>query len=170
MRNYEKVYASILQLGSVAEHLKDLVGLAKLDQFKSNAEHIQEYIECNLENTIFQLIKTLHQSSITARESTNQKLVHKGTLQRPHQDYSVEHVDSESTFEGDMTLKNLKFDPEKINVRANNFKKFRQSTQDLIKQLFEHQLESKCQIVKQLESQVTQQAEDNRRELKSKDN
>jgi len=96
--------------------------------------------------------------------------VHKSTLQRPRQDYSVEHVDSESTFEGDMTLKNLKFDPEKINVRANNFKKFRQSTQDLIKQLFEHQLESKCQIVKQLESQVTQQAEDNRRELKSKDN
>ena len=31
MRNFEKVYASVLQLGSVAEHLKDLVGLAKLD-------------------------------------------------------------------------------------------------------------------------------------------
>ena len=36
------------------------------------------------------------------------------------------------------TLRDYKYDPEKLNVRANNFKVFRKSTSDLIKQLFDH--------------------------------
>ena len=71
MRNFEKVYAHVLQLGSVAEHLKDLVGLAKLDQYKSNTDQIQEYIESNFENLVQQLLKVLHEGNIkNGTEST----------------------------------------------------------------------------------------------------
>lgn len=144
MRNFEKVYAQVLQLRSVAEHLKDLVGLAKLDEYKSNTDQIQEYIESNFENSVLQLIKVLHEGNVkTSKESSRCGKSKFGTYERE---------ESESTLEGNLTFNNLKFDPEKINTRANNFKKFRQSTTDLIKQLVEYQLESKCQIIKELES------------------
>ena len=46
------------------------------------------------------------------------------------------------------------FESEKIQVRAHNFKKFRESTQELIKMLFDTQLESKKKIIFDLETQL----------------
>ena len=46
------------------------------------------------------------------------------------------------------------FESEKIEVRAHNFKKFRESTQELIKRLFDTQLESKKKIIFDLETQL----------------
>lgn len=46
------------------------------------------------------------------------------------------------------------FESEKIQVRAHNFKKFRESTQELIKRLFDTQLESKKKIIFDLETQL----------------
>ena len=46
------------------------------------------------------------------------------------------------------------FESEKIQVRAHNFKKFRETTQDLIKKLFDSQLESKKKIIFDLETQL----------------
>lgn len=143
MRNFEKVYAHVLQLGSVAEHLKDLIGLAKLDEYKSNADQIQEYIESNFENSVHQLLKVLHEGNVKNGTEGTRFLAGRAAHQ--------ERTDSESTLEGGVSFKHLKFDPEKINTRANNFKKYRQSTSDLIKQLFDQQLADKCRIIKELE-------------------
>lgn len=127
LRNFEKVYAQVLQLGSAAEHLKDLVALAKLDQYKCNVDQIVDYIESNLENTVYTLVKALNTSAQKADAELVAAVSGKLALARS----SV--ADSESTGTYEPSLRNVKFESEKLNVRSNNFKKFRQSTQDLIK-------------------------------------
>ena len=53
VKQTEKVFAQVLQLGSVASHLKDLVKLSHIEKEpKKNQDLIYEYIEMNFENTV----------------------------------------------------------------------------------------------------------------------
>lgn len=162
IRNFEKIYAQVLQLASVAEHLKDLVGLAKLDEFKSNTDQIQNYIESNFQNSIYLLIKMLDENKFETSKDQKHKVNHNSKNVN-------DKDDSESTIEASVYNKNLKFDSEKIKTRANNFKKFRESTTNLIRQLFDYQFEQKCQIIRELQAQIKSSFETHKLDMQSKD-
>lgn len=58
----EKVFAQVLQLGSVASHLKDMVKLSYIEKDpKKNQDLIYEYVEMNFENTVKNLVKTIQE-------------------------------------------------------------------------------------------------------------
>jgi hypothetical protein len=57
----DKIYGQILQLGSVASHLKDLVRLAEIESRTGISSKINDYIEMNLESSVRNMTKLVHQ-------------------------------------------------------------------------------------------------------------
>jgi hypothetical protein len=100
-----------------------LVRLAEIESRTGNSSKINDYIEMNLESSVRNMSKLVHQ------------LYPK-----------MEHIESSQSLEP--------IGSDKIQTRALNFKKFRESTQEIIKQLFQTQLESKKTIIHNLESQL----------------
>jgi hypothetical protein len=104
----EKMVSQIIQLGSAAEHLKDIMRLAIVGKNDTeNAEaskKVINYIELNFETNLKYLLKLMHADK--NKESTT----------------SLDNVDTIETM----------YDTSKLEVRAQNFKKFRESTKILM--------------------------------------
>ena len=60
-KHLDKVYSQILQLNSVASHLKDLVNMSEIQKQNKSCEDISDYIEMNFENTVKSVIKQIQQ-------------------------------------------------------------------------------------------------------------
>lgn len=140
LRNQEKIVSELLQLSSVASHLKDMVRLGKINDkalAQQNDQKIVAYMEDNLETLIHSALHHLGAKNFlgSSLETTEEKT--------PNSNDDL-------------------FLAEKLKVRAQNFKKFRQSTTQLIQKLFDNQLHAKKLIINDLESLVIKEQDDHK--------
>ena len=56
-KHIDKIYSQILQLNSVASHLKDLVSMSEIQKQNTHCQDMVDYIESNFENTVKNIIK-----------------------------------------------------------------------------------------------------------------
>lgn len=138
LKNRDKVTSQLLQLSSVASHLKDMVKLGKIQDTglaRQNEERVVEYIQENLEGMLDHCLHLLgfrnsHERSDSVENSCDDEYV-----------------------------------TPQLKTRAQNFKKFRQSTQLLIQRLFDNQLHSKKLIINDLENLIIKENEDYKHQI-----
>lgn len=102
---------------------------------KENVEELVQYLQLNLEDTLKNTIRLIGKPAAQKTVDSNQS--------------SLDELPSAQVLGI--------FDSSKVATRAQNFKRFRQSTSNMIQKLFDSQLNSKKFIIRDLENQLLSQ-------------